>query len=436
MYRRLSVMNGLRKQAVPMFIVLLFMAFASHHAVAADKKSGHKHGGRHAAGGHSLLKQCQGSSAMPAPDCGRAPTAAFDIFGRLWVVFSQHGHIYLGSSDDLGKTFSAPMAVNRVPEKIYDDGENRPKLVFGPRGEMFVSWVHKTPAKYSGDIRFTRSLNGGRSFDEPLTVNDDGLLTSHRFDAMGVDSQGRVYIAWLDKRDLVAAKQAGIEYAGAALYYAVSENRGESFAFNRKVVDHSCECCRTAMAMDSRDRAVVLWRHVYPVNMRDHAIARLSVDSSSLEGMPPRATDDGWQVEGCPHHGPSITMDSDDRAHLLWFSQGTKNQGLSYGRMNLDSGVMEVQHSMDKRPGAGHAWIESAEGKLYALWKAFTGQHTELLLSVSADSGETWSSPQAVAHTMDGSDHPLLVRKGELLFASWQTRAEGYRLLPVSEIQH
>ena len=118
----------------------------------------------------SLLPECMGDSALPSPHCGRVPTAVFGKDGKLYVVFSQNGHIYLTISVDQGETFRSPTAVNSIPELIYDDGENRPKIVLGKSSEIFVSWTHKTPGKYSGNVRFSRSLDGGRTFDEPKVI--------------------------------------------------------------------------------------------------------------------------------------------------------------------------------------------------------------------------------------------------------------------------
>ncbi|MCB1953923.1 MAG: exo-alpha-sialidase, partial [Rhodocyclaceae bacterium] len=198
-------------------------------------------------------------------------------------------------------------------------------------------------------VRFARSLDGGRHFDEPLTVNDDHAPISHRFDAMARDGRGRIYLTWLDKRDLSAAQAGGTDYAGAAVYYAVSEDNGASFTANRRLVDHSCECCRIAVDVDPDDRLVVLWRHVFPVDLRDHAIARLDSDAATTDVRPVRATDDGWRIDGCPHHGPDLSLSKlagqAHRAHITWFTQGDKNRGLYYGRYDLDRGHLEIQQT-------------------------------------------------------------------------------------------
>ena len=413
------------------------MALASLLVFSAALAATHGHGKSQ---GGSLLAECQGADTLPSPHCGQTPTPAFDQHGRLWLAFVQHGHVYLTHSDDQGASFSPPLVVNRAPEPVSSDGENRPKLAVGPGDEIYLSWTRKIPGRYAGNVRFSRSLDGGQSFSIPVTVNDDLAPISHRFDSMILDDQGRIFIAWIDKRDLAAAKQAGTEYAGAAIYYAMSDNRGESFAFNRKLTDHSCECCRIAIDLDADNQVVTLWRHVYPVNIRDHAIARLGADTPPIQGQPVRATDDGWQVDGCPHHGPDLSVDDQHKAHLAWFTQGEKNKGLMYGRFDLKSQQLEFQHSIDSTSAASRPQVLAVDGSVYSAWKAFNGISTDLMVSVSEDGGQHWTAPLIAAQTENGSDHPLLITNGNQVFVSWHTLAQGYRLIPAlqktAENQH
>ena len=379
----------------------------------------------------SLLPECMSSSALPSPHCGRVPTSTFSASGKLYVVFSQHGHIYLTTSTDQGKSFSPSTAVNRSPELIYDDGENRPKIALGKSGEIFISWIHKTAGRYSGDVRFARSIDGGKTFDEPITINTDQALISHRFETMTIDQQGRIFLIWIDKRDSDQAKKKGQEYAGASLYYALSNDAGASFQPNRKLVDHSCECCRIATDTDSSGDIVALWRHVYPVNMRDHAIAKVNPDNPLIQGEPMRASDDGWQIDGCPHHGPDLSMDSKGRAHLAWFTQGEKNKGLMYGRYDFANAQTHLVKSIDDSPSASRPQVIVLGKKVYLMWKRFNGQHMDLLISRSTDEGMNWSDPETVATTENGSDHPDWVKDSHHLFAAWHTQSEGLKLIPV-----
>ncbi|MGH8186149.1 MAG: sialidase family protein, partial [Steroidobacteraceae bacterium] len=205
-------------------------------------------------------------------------SVAVDSGGRLWVALSRSDHgvakILVQGSDDEGKTWRAPVQAV-AGEPVAADGENRPKLAFGPKDEMYVTWTSPTSEKFTGDIRFARSLDAGRTWSAPLVVHRDRQLLSHRFESLLVDSSGRIWVAWVDKRDLQAAQNTKREYAGAAIYYAYSDDRGASWQGDFKLADNSCECCRIALTVDTKGRVAALWRHVFPPNERDHAFALL-----------------------------------------------------------------------------------------------------------------------------------------------------------------
>ena len=286
------MMTKIRRSLITtLHALLLVLVLPSSEALSENINVDMKTKG-HASSKQSLLSECQDSSALPSVHCGRTPSVAIDEKGKAFVVFSQNGHVYLSSSLDYGKTYSSPIVVNRKPEAIYDDGENRPKLVLSGDDKLFVSWTHKTPGRYSGDVRFARSLDAGHSFSEPVTVNNDAQLISHRFDSMVLDGAGRLYLFWIDKRDKQAADKTKQDYLGASIYYTYSDDDGASFQPDRKWVEHSCECCRISTAQDALGKIAILWRHVFPGNIRDHAIAYVGDKQTQISGLPFRAAID------------------------------------------------------------------------------------------------------------------------------------------------
>src|SRR5690606_30548117 len=124
----------------------------------------------------------------------RIVTTAFDGNGVLNAVEALDKRILFSTSHDGGRTFSTPVEVAVESEAVDANGEARPKVAIGPAGEIFVTWTRKGQALYTGDIRFARSVDGGRTFSTPVTINDDNLPVGHRFDSLAVAPDGTVVI--------------------------------------------------------------------------------------------------------------------------------------------------------------------------------------------------------------------------------------------------
>lgn len=362
-------------------------------------------------------------------DCGRTPSLAFDRAGSLWVAFEQEGHAYVARSDDRGASFAPPVRVNAEAEEIETNGEGRPKLALGPRREVYVSWTRST-GMYSGDIRFSRSLDGGARFAPPVTVNDDGTDAGNRFDSLWVDDAGDVYLAWIDKRDRNAAENAGEEYRGTSVYYTVSTDRGASFAPNRRVAHHACECCRIAVTGAPEGGAAILWRHVFAPNVRDHAFTLLGREEA---GALWRVSHEGWEIDACPHHGPALVPATGGEYHMTWFTAADARPRIYYGRLDAESGETRHLRQIASGARASHPHVARAGGRVVAVWKETDADRTTIYGIASTDGGESWSAPRPLAITEGASDHPLLLAHDGETYLTWHTAGEGLRVLPVPE---
>ena len=373
-------------------------------------------------------------SGPPSIVTGRVATASFDFNGRLWLAWLHGQHIYVNHSDDQGKTFSQPVKVNPEPEKIHHNGEARPKIAVDSEGRVFVAYTQKLPKRFTGNIRFSRSVDGGKTFSEPLTVNDNLDVISHRFVSMALDADDKLHLVWLDGRDFVAAKKQGRDYNGSALYYSVSADHGLSFQANQKLADNTCQCCRIAMTLDEKQQPVILWRHIFANDSgdginRDHAILSLS-KGSTLQ----RVSFENWAAEACPHHGPALVITADGRYHMTWFNIENGKPGLYYGYSD-DQGktVSTAYRFAGGSDQAQHPDLIEFKNKVYLLWKSFDGQQTTVWLMKSENGGESWNKAVAVASTGKQSDYPYLLQHDANLYLSWHVVDEGYHLLDISE---
>jgi len=381
----------------------------------------------------ALAHEGHGEKPQPQPcvevglACARSATPAFGEGGRMWIVWSAGGVVRVSASTDHGASFAPPVAIPGEPAVIDDNGEARPKLVVLPDGTLVAAFGVRVDQHYSAVTLISRSSDGGRSFSVPVRMLGE---VGQRFETLLAAPGGRLYAAWLDQRNHRAAKAAGKPYADTGVAVAWSDDGGATFAGKRILADYSCDCCRLAAALDRDGGPVYAWRHVYPGNLRDHAVAKLSADGSQLS--PQRVSEDHWAIEACPMHGPSLAIGEDGVRHVAWYTGGTRRQGLFYAHSREDgAGYSEPQGFGDPARTPSRPQVLALGGRLWRAWKEFDGVATTVLVQLSGDDGETWDAARPLARTEDASDHPLLVADGATGYLSWLTKGEGYRLLPL-----
>lgn len=345
-------------------------------------------------------------------------TAAFDARGVLWAAHKDGGHIAVSHSENTGKTWSKPVHVTVAPEATDTGGDARPKISLGPGGEIFVTWTKPLSTPYSGAIQFSRSVDGGKTFSAPLTVHHDRAETTHRFDSIVVNREGQVFVAWIDKRDLLAATEAKTPYRGAAVYFAVSDDRGATFRGDFKLADNTCECCRVALLARTDGTVCAMWRHVFEPNARDHAVAELYADGHASPVR--RTTFDDWRIDACPHHGPSLAEDATGRLHAVWFTLAPQSEGAFYGRLR-ENGV-----DAQRRIGgdtAAHPDLAINGRRVAIAWTEFDGERAHLRAMTSENNGDTWRE-QELAVTAGMYDQPRVLTSGTGFRVFWNTRNE------------
>ncbi|MCX7898672.1 MAG: glycoside hydrolase [Methylocystis sp.] len=391
---------------------------------ASSAKSGE---GASAMGGTGAMKHAAPACSEPRVGCAMTAVPAFDRDGKLWVAFSVGKSIYAASSTDAGKTFSDAVTIATIAEGVIDShGDARPKITPLADGALLASYTTRPDRQMIGTIFTARSTDGGKTFSAPKAMLSEG---GQRFESFVVDRKGRIYAAWLDKTHALKAKAEGREFAGSGVAFAYSDDGGQTFQGKTILLDHACECCRTAGALDKDGRAVFAWRQVLDNGARDHYVAKLAKDAATIATT--RVSDDEWVINSCPHHGPSITID-DAGWHVVWFTKGQKRQGLFYAA-SRDGGksFSEPQKFGDDAKAPSHPSVIAAKGRLYRVWKEFDGTTTSIAMQMSRDGGRSWSAPRVMAETADASDHPELVARKNAAYLSWVTHKEGYRLLPL-----
>jgi hypothetical protein len=363
---------------------------------------------------------------------------AFDGQGSLWQVNVNGGFVEVNSSSDFGKTFSKAVRVNQTPQKIGADGEARPKIAVSAEGYIYLTWTEALKKPFSGYIWFARSVDSGKTFEKPYIVHQDRSEITHRFDALNVSTDGRITVAWVDKRDLLAAKAANKLYEGAAIYYAVSNDKGASFLPEQKLADSSCECCRIALANKPDGTVIAMWRHVFAGSERDHMIAEIPTENKAPE--PKRATFGRWKIDGCPHHGAALASGGEGERwwgyHMAWFDGGNDDAGkdatLFYARMDGEAWVSSPAKKFgNMKKQAGHPALFAVGENVWLVWREKDAGKSQVWLMKSRDEGKSWDAPTMMADVSGAADYPVMLQNDKAIFLVWNTAGEGLKVIPL-----
>jgi len=369
-------------------------------------------------------------------------SVAFDVQGGLWRASVKDDLVIVDVSRDLGKSFSNPININPQPQKIGADGEARPKIAIGPEGNVYLTWTESLRKPFSGYIWFARSIDHGKTFEKPYIVHKDRAEITHRFDALNVAPNGSITVSWVDKRDLIAAKASGKSYDGSAIYYAVSTDKGMSFALEQKLADSSCECCRIALTNKSdgtnlSSTVVAMWRHVFEGSERDHMIAEIPLSTDKKPAIK-RATFGRWKIDGCPHHGAALASGGEGKDwwgyHMAWFDGGNDDSGnppsLFYARMDGEAWVSSPPKKFgSQEKQASHPALLSIAEKVWLVWREAEAKNNRIMMLFSDDGGRSWAEAKIIASTADKADYPLLIAKDKQPYLAWNTLKDGFLLL-------
>lgn len=374
---------------------------------------------------HEKAKPKQGNCSGPEIACAKTVTSAFAPSGDLWRLWVHEKHLYYAISKDKGQHFSLPTKVDIAAEKISSRGENRPKIGFDTNMGVYISWAMPLKKRFTALVRFTYSADGGKTFIKPITVNNDGLEIGHSFNEMLVSKTGQVTMTWLDGRQRTKHKN----YVGSALYRAYGNMTEKGFVFdNTKLADNTCQCCRIAMTESPSGDVALMWRHIFADNIRDHAI--MTFKQNQMVPKHQRATFDQWQINGCPHQGPGISIDSDNRYHMVWFNNGSKGKGLFYAYSDHQGIKQSNPISLGNfERQANHAHVINTGQLVDVIWMEFNSTHYQLYHQRSQNGGQSFSVAKVLANSKKGADRPFLLKANNKHYISWQRPGVGHKVI-------
>lgn len=311
-------------------------------------------------------------------DAAEPAIAAKD--NQIFVAWTEHGadkgaNVFLQKFDAGGKPDGEKTPVNPTDGAATAWRGDPPTIAIGEDNAIYIGWTRRVMGddNHSADIMLSVSTDNGKSFAQPVKVNDDKMPAVHGMHSLAVDKSGKVYLAWLDERYLAkntAETQNGVssisfhhekvpdekphdekspdakpaevkpmQHSEAAreVYFAVSADGGKTFAANKKLASNVCPCCKTALLIAPDKRIYAAWRQVLAGDFRHIAVAS-SDDGGESFGAATIVSDDHWQIAGCPVSGASLASGANGALEVLWFTAGASGTTGIYRAASIDGG--------------------------------------------------------------------------------------------------
>jgi hypothetical protein len=316
------------------------------------------------------------------------PAVARDESGAIFVVYVEHyeegSDVYLQKTDLNGRREGEKVRVNpNSREATAWKGD--PPTIAVTADAIYIGWTRKysDPAAKGTDLVFSASRDGGKTFAEPVKVNDDTAPASHGMHSIAVDKQGRIHLAWLDERNIKQqthdmSKMAGTGHhepvePNSEVFYSSSTDEGRTFAPNKKLASDVCPCCKTSLFAADDGTVYASWRQVLDGDYRHIAVARSTDAGASFSGGVV-VSDDKWQISACPVSGAAIASSAPNSLDLIWYTAGDAGQAGVYFTRSTDGGkTFEPRLLVSYEASSGSPTLITREGATVAGFSAKDG---------------------------------------------------------------
>ena len=377
------------------------------------------------------------------------PAIGVDSAGNTFVAFVEHlpdksANLFVKKLDAQLKPAGEAVRVNPNAGEVKAWAGDPPTLAVGPDGAVYIGWTRRNVSGRGNDLVLSVSNDGGASFGEPVKINDDTAPTSHGMHSLAIGKDGRVYIAWLDERNVKMPEHAAIDsepvtsargfyYVKAhhnpnnepepkhemaepnsEVFFASSSDGGKTFSPNQKIAVDACPCCKTSMA-SSEGLLYVSWRQVLKGDLRHIAVAS-SADSGKTFAQPSIVSDDQWQLNACPVSGAALLAGGNKMLQVLWYTAGKAGQPGVYLAESNDGGNTFAPRKLISREGAsGLPWL-GAESQVFPI----SGGKIEMRRSGQPDFSFEGESPAVALRS--GKPLVIFVKKNGDERSIWITR--------------
>jgi hypothetical protein len=367
------------------------------------------------------------------------PSLAAGRDGTAYVVWIEHGpnkdaDVFIAHLDGEGRMTGVPVRVNPKAGEAKGWRGDPPTVAVAADKTVYVGWTARLAGEGHGNTLYlSASRDEGRTFEAPVKVNDDDKPASHGMHSLAVAADNRVYVAWLDERNVAPSSgqmpgmnQKTMEHKepNSEVFFAHSSDGGRTFSPNQRLANEACPCCKTALAVGPNNQVYAGWRQVLPGDFRHIAVAS-SVDGGQTFAPPQVVSDDNWKITGCPVSGPALVVAGDGVLRAVWYTAGGRGQAGLYWAESRDQGqTFSARKLLAEGEVRGNpSLLLDDRHNLLAVWESDDEKEARILSArLAADGITTNGTPLA-----DSAELPSIATTGEQLFVGYIISSQDQR---------
>jgi len=216
--------------------------------------------------------------------------------------------------------------------------ESMAKVGITKKGVLYAVFRIKSrnsKSMYGGTVYYTTSNDRGATWSKKKQLVTDTTSTSQSFFDIAQLANGELGISWLDNRKLHKDRQ------GQTLYFAKTDV-SNTFQGETALEGSVCQCCRTDIEVGKNGNIQIAFRNLitptefgFPTNLINQETEirdmyyTLSNDNGVTFSKSTPIYADNWQVNGCPHTGPSLAINTNETG-AVWFTDAATNSGIFF----------------------------------------------------------------------------------------------------------
>ena len=230
------------------------------------------------------------------------------------------------------KTVSSAKGIQIHAESMAKVGITKANVLYA----IFRIKDKNSRSMYGGKVYYATSKDMGTTWSNKKELVDDTASTSQSFFDIIQLADGEIGISWLDNRKIHKTN------TGQTLFYAKTNSKKETIDSEAAIVGSVCQCCRTDIELINKNDITIAFRNLiepnensFPTSLKDtitevrDMYTVVSKDDGATFSQPKNIHIDNWQINGCPHTGPSLSSTNKSIAST-WYSGKKDNEGIFF----------------------------------------------------------------------------------------------------------